>query len=476
MADIRKLVSIDAAGTVTVIKDLEVAGSYQAVRDSFQVKAPDRQTSWSGPSRRYAGRVAVNEAHENAVISWKVLVSGATADACLQNIEAMVAQIEPLYSPGLFIEWRPDGATNSTYFDVRGPAKWQTEYSWAQFTGARSMLVSVEIPVAPLARGATSTQSVSSFTAPNVVQLPTAIGGTAPAQMALTVNKTASALNPAFALLAWWPRLPTPPGGYQPIFTIMEAESGTSLSGWSATSDTYARGGSRLSVTTGGAGTASATYKVHTGGIKTPTVDVEVWARLYVSSNLNGPRLAVSMTTDGATGGVIYTNEWGRTGRPVVLPSSGVAFMLSRLGTLTVPVMNVSAQWKLVVDAAWGSGPTGTYSIDWLMLVPAASRACSPGGEPLDSSYPRFMPSGSSALSKRIMPDLTGAGLASGVYAPDSGLGGITIEPNPGQTDLAVLLSEQVPDSPAYVTQMGKEWTSTTVDVSVVSRYWLASA
>lgn len=475
MADIRKLVSIDAAGTVTVIKDLEVAGSYQAVRDSFQVKAPDRQTSWSGPSRRYAGRVAVNEAHENAVISWKVLVSGATADACLQNIEAMVAQIEPLYSPGLFIEWRPDGATNSTYFDVRGPAKWQTEYSWAQFTGARSMLVSVEVPVAPLARGATSTQSVSSFTAPNVVQLPTAIPGTAPAQVSVTVNKASGGQGPAFALLAWWPRLPTPPGGYQPIFTIMEAESGTSLSGWATGSDATARGGSKLTKNTSGAGTASATFKVHTGGISAPTVDVEVWARIYLATSVVAPRVVVSMTTDGATGSVLRTSEWGSLGRPLPVPSAA-GWRLVRLGTITVPVTNVSGQWKMTLDGVWGAGSFGLFDVDWLMMVPAATRACSPGGEPLDAAYPRFMPIGTGTMAKRVSWDLTGAGLTSGVYAPDTGLGGAAIEMQPGTIDMAVLLSDQVADEPTSGNAMSKEWTSTTLDLTVVSRYWLARA
>lgn len=157
MADVRKLVTIDSAGTVTTVKDLEVSSSYQAVRGSFAVKAPDRQTAMVGSGRRYAGQGAVAESHQNGEVSWKALVKGATSDVCLQNVESMIAAFEQLEYPGLHLEWRPDGATYSTYYEVRGPARWQPAYDWAQFQGAGSMLVDIAVPVAPLARGANQT-------------------------------------------------------------------------------------------------------------------------------------------------------------------------------------------------------------------------------------------------------------------------------------------------------------------------------
>ena len=139
---VRRLVTIDGA-TITEVKDLEVADTYMAVRDSFQVKAADRQTAMSGSGRRYQGLKAVSESHGNAEVSWKALVRGTTPDEVFQNVESMVASVEPLDMPGLHLEWRPDGLSQSTFYEVRGPAKWQPTWQWAQFTGARSMLVDV---------------------------------------------------------------------------------------------------------------------------------------------------------------------------------------------------------------------------------------------------------------------------------------------------------------------------------------------
>lgn len=475
MADTRKLVTIDSAGTVTTVKDLEVSSTYMAVRDSFNVKAPDRQTAYSGAPRRYAGASAVSETHGNAEVQWQVLVRGATQDACLQNVEAMLAAIEPLSYPGLHLEWRPDGATASTYYEVRGPAKWQSDYKWTRFQGALSLIVDIAIPVAPLAKGGLVTQVISSFTTPNLVQVPSAIGGAAPAKVDVTVSKAGSQAGPAFAMLAWWSRLPTPPGGYSNVFSILEAESGGSLATWASGADAAARGGSRLVATASGAGTTSAKYAIHTGGIVAGTVDVEIWARVYLASTLVSPRIIASAATDNMGGASSYTREWGSVGRPLNVPSAS-GYRLTRVGTITLPITGVDPRWALTVGMSWAAGSSGTVGLDWLLLVPARQRAVSPGSELLDSSYPRFMPTSTAAISKLITSDLAGALVSGGVNAADPGLGGTAIEMPTGNVDMAVLLSEMPADEPVSANTIGAGYTGTTMSLAITPRYFLARA
>ena len=480
MADVRKLVTIDSAGTVTTVKDLEVSSSYQAVRGSFAVKAPDRQTAMVGSGRRYAGQGAVAESHQNGEVSWKALVKGATSDVCLQNVESMIAAFEQLEYPGLHLEWRPDGATYSTYYEVRGPAKWQPAYDWAQFQGAGSMLVAIAVPVAPLARGANQTISVSSFTAPNVVQLGTAVGGTAPARVQVGVGKASGQAGPAFGLLGWWQRLSAPPAGYNAPFGMIEAEtvlSGSTNVVWASAADAGSRGGNRLQATASGAQTATSRYGVSTAGLAGRNVELEIFARVYVPTTLVSPRIVASFYTDGGAGSSVFTREWGAAGRPISVPSSS-GYRLTRVGTVSLPLstaqLAVESKWVLKLDMSWAAGSSGTVGLDWIALVPAGQRACSPTGEPLDSAYPRFMPSGTNAATKTVTPDLAGMLTTSGATnAADTGLGGSVIEVPPGNVDMLVLLSEQVPDEPSSGNLNGKEWTGTTMSLSVIPRYFL---
>jgi hypothetical protein len=460
----------------TTVKDLETSPTFQAVMGSFAIKAPERQTSMSGAARRYEGSRAITETHQNAEISWKALVRGSTPDLAVQNVEDMIAAIEPLAMAGLHLEWRPDGATYSTFYEVRGPAKWQPDYKWAQFVGAYSMCVDIAIPVAPLAKGLGSFQTITSFTSPNVVQLPTAIGGKAPAQAAITINKANGQPTSAFALVAWWQRLPTPPAGYNPVFGIIEAEttlSGGTLTTWAATADAGSRGGNRLIATVTTGGSAVAQYGISTAGLSGTTVDVEVWAKVRKSSPIVSPRYIVSAFTSGGSAARIYTNEWGQTGKAMTTQTnSGNA--ITRLGVLSLPLIGVSDRWTLNVEATWATSASSSVAMDWLMLVPANARAVSVTGEALDSSYPRFGPSGTGQFAKTIMPNLSGVLTTGSISAPDVGLGGSVLELPTGNVDLAVLLSDTIPDEPSGgVSDVSKEWTTTIGNVVVTPRYFL---
>jgi hypothetical protein len=151
MSDILRLVRLSAGGRPVTVRDLENGSTFAKVGKTFGVVEGNRKQQQATVARRYAGSRATGESQENATIQWMSLVSGANvADQTCANADAMLADFEA-WTPGLLVEFRPDGASRSTFFDVRGPASWVPHYDWAQFAGARSITVDVQVPVAPVA-------------------------------------------------------------------------------------------------------------------------------------------------------------------------------------------------------------------------------------------------------------------------------------------------------------------------------------
>lgn len=483
MADIRRLVTISWNGTVTTVRDLEDGTNFFAVRDSFTIRPGQRKPLTATQHRRYAGSRTVGESHDNGTIAWKALVKGTTADQVLANVAGLLGDLED--GLGLFLEWRPDGATYSTYYELRGPASWAPTYSWAQFAGAASMYVDVELPVAPLAWHDQISIAIASTTVPAVIPLGTSVPGDAPALVDLTLtNPSGAGVAPIWALLGWTKRPGSPLSGSVAPFGIVQAETGGSLSGWAVTADTDYSGGSGLQVTASGAGTSSVVFPIDPSVLQpddfTPgEVDVEVWARVALDSTLVSPRLTLSLwPAAGSTfGGIQYTNEHGSSGKSLTVPSSGTErFRLVRLGTLGLPVDPVRPlKWDLKVTGTWASGSTGVFGLDQLFVVPARQRAVSASGKVNDAGYAKFIGSSATA-SKTIRSDLSGL-IASGAGNPgrDSGLGGSPLEFPPGQVDLLVVLSDLVADDPSLDANSAvKEFAGVTGTVRVTPRTWLA--
>ena len=48
----------------------------------------------------------------------------------MANVEALLGDLETMAADAQrpVLEWRPDGSTVSTYYEVRGPATWQPDY------------------------------------------------------------------------------------------------------------------------------------------------------------------------------------------------------------------------------------------------------------------------------------------------------------------------------------------------------------
>ncbi len=485
MADQRRLVSkSDVTGVVTTIRDFEDSSTIFSVKDSWVVVPGQRKTTQADSQRRYGGSVPTGETHSNGEISWAMLVKGTTADLCIATVEAIIGDLESLRvtRDDLYIAWRPDGATNSVYYEVRGPATYATDYKWAQFAGALSMVITLKVPVAPLAEGAAVDIAISSTTMPAQVVLGTAIPGDAPARASLALTTSGGAAAPIFALIGWTKRATTPLASSSAPFGIFNAYTAMTPTTWAVTVDALYRGGSGLKTTTAGAGTASALLPVDPSTLSsddfTPgEIAVEMWARVQLASTVVSPRVTLSVQPFAGTsfGGEQYSAEFGSVGKLLTVPTAS-AFRFVKLGTLTLPVdAGQPLKHNVKVAASWATGSSGVFGLDYLVLVPARQRALSPTSKTNDASYPKFIAS-TGATTKTIRHDLSGR-VASGAGNPgrDSGLGGSLIELPPGNVDLMVKLSTLVPDDPSLdSTSEQISHTGVTGSLRVTPRYWLA--
>ena len=486
MSDVRRLVTIDeTAGTVGVLLDLETGSTYQAVRDSFTVTPGQRKQTMADSQRRYGGSRTTGETHENGSISWQIVVDAATADACTAAVEALIGQLEILAVTrnDIHLEWKPQGSTASTYYEVRGPATWKPTYSWIRFVGVQSMSVEISIPVAPLAKLAAVNIAISSTTMPNTVVLGSAVTGNAPALATVSLTTSGGTSPPIWAMIGWTKRPGSPLASSVAPWGIIEAETGTSLSGWASTAVGVYRGGNGLQVTTSGAGTASALWAIDPSVMQpdefTPgEFQCEVWARIRVGNTVVSPKLILSLEpfTGTTFGGAQYSAEYGSSGKLLTLGAGATVERPVKLGTLSLPVDTVAPlKWNLRLQGSWAVGSSGVLGIDYLWLVPARQRALSPSAKPNDSAYPDFIGS-TAATTKLIRSDLSGR-VASGAgnLGRDAGLGGSLIELPVGTVDLMVMLSSVVADDPTVdASTMQLSHTGVTGSVRVTPRVWLA--
>lgn len=461
MADIRKIVSIDYQGTVTTLLDLEVADTYTSVRGSFQIQAAPRNQIVARNQRRYAGGRVVDEQHDNAIAVWKMLAAGASADAALDNIEAALSVLDRA-RVNLYLEWRPDGATASSYREIRGPATVSTEYEWAQFAGARSLYVNISIPVAPLAIGARSSATVTSasasiFTGATGLTVP----GHAPALGEIEVRTAGGAAAAVWAMLAWW-KTPSAPlaSSFAPL-GVLQNTDGTPAVDFSTVADAVYSGGSGAEASAiSSVVPSTVTWKLDPSTVEPDdftlgTIDVEIWARVQLTAG-NAPKLTVSLSPDAGAdfGPVRYTIEHGQAGKVLTVPSAGSVRRFVRLGTITMPVFtDTPAKYALTITAIGNGGNTGKFGIDYIALVPSRARACSRTGQAADATYPKFFAS-TNNIYKRVLSDLRALTkpAAGAVWHPDNGLGGAPIEFPVGALTWLCKVSSLVPDNPAVNT------------------------
>lgn len=151
MADTLRIVSFSKGGRPVTELDIEVSGTYEKIRDSLEIRPGEKKPIVSQQSRRYAGGRTVAETHENGTLKANWLIKGATPNACLTNLETFLAEIEDA-APGRYIQFIPDGASYSVFYELRGTGMWTPQYRWVQFVGALSLNAEIVFPIAPLAR------------------------------------------------------------------------------------------------------------------------------------------------------------------------------------------------------------------------------------------------------------------------------------------------------------------------------------
>lgn len=439
--DVRRFVRPNADwSTVTTVLDLETAPARQTVRDTWTVTPPPRKPQQATDERRYGGSRPVGETHDNGSLAWTTLVGGASANAAIDNMRALLAQLEQV-QPGLYLEWRPDGASSSVFYEVRGPAVWKLSYTWAQFAAVYSLTCEVQLPVAPLAVSAPMVIGPFTQDLPAVIPLDQTIPGDAPALLTAKLAVAGSANNPAWGLIAWT-RRPTGGGADPAPFAVLTDDLYVGTNGY-----LHGIGRSNAALST----SAATSFTVNTTRIPhdpfSGELMVEVWGRFENNSAITDAR---AVLRSGHSVSYAPSPEFGEAGCPIPRPTSGTVFRMVRLGTVVL----ASDFPFIAVDFSWSTA-SGYIGLDYLIAIPVAQRAVGATAKPLDASYPALFPTGASGThQKAILPDLSGK-IGAGTLAaaalppfPHTGLGGCPMEIPPGDVDLLVALSSLVPDDP----------------------------
>lgn len=316
-------------------------------------------------------------------------------------------------------------------------------------------------------------------TMPNRIALNGPIPGTAPAKVDVAITNGNTVIP--FALLAWAqrPTTSTTPS----VLDVIEAEAdiASSRTGWTVTADAATRGGSKLyDSAVASSEIYNAVWSIHPKRIPADPftageIQVEVWGRFWLSPTLVAPKIITSAwgSQGAAYTSARYTAEYGTIGKIPTLPTAG-AWRMLRLGTIILPTTHSTA--ILSVQVQMGAGSSGTFGLDYIILVPARQRALSPTGKPYDPNYPRFIES-TTVTTRKINSDLSGFGGPRphpDYLFPEHGLGGSQIIFPPGNVDVLVKLSNTVPDDTAV--DAGTETPvnySPTLQFSPIPRYYL---
>lgn len=143
VADRLRIVTFSPGGRPITVLDLADGATYALQRDTPQFNPPTRNQEWSQSSVRYGGARLAHESHQNGSYVAQWYISGASTDAALANRDAFWTQLESI-GAGRYLEVRPDGATRSSYAEIRGPAPWADQYRWIENAASAQPKLSVQ--------------------------------------------------------------------------------------------------------------------------------------------------------------------------------------------------------------------------------------------------------------------------------------------------------------------------------------------
>lgn len=316
-----------------------------------------------------------------------------------------------------------------------------------------------------------TTQSVTEFsvepytyrnlTLPQVIQLGGSIPGDLPALCDLEVTPSGGSAAPIAGQFGWSPRPASTVYGVAP-FGIIEAETGTLISGFAATGAGAYRGNNAILTTT----TGVANWYIDAGTIEPDedgSLSVEVYGRVaFGTQALFWIQLYADPRAGSSYGARRYSDR-GEAG--LVAPVGSGVFAWRRLGRIRLNGPQVLGIYSY----------PNTFYVDYLALFLSRSFVSSPGGMALTAYYPRFAPS-TSETTRTLLADggstINHPALSSAPMA-EHGLGR-RIEMGPGETDLLAKLCSVVPDRPETDATVEQLSHSATVHVRVLPRYVLA--
>jgi hypothetical protein len=135
--------------------DINDGATYSLVRDTFKITPGEKQQQFSQLVKRYGGQKITQEVQNNGQIAAEWYISGAGVAAALNAQETFLTYVERIAGTLRYIEWRPDGAANSVFFEVRAGLPWEPMYSWIETVSSQNLHLKAAFSVAPLARGDT---------------------------------------------------------------------------------------------------------------------------------------------------------------------------------------------------------------------------------------------------------------------------------------------------------------------------------
>lgn len=161
-ADRFRIVEIDSnTGQPSLILNLEdytgTSGRYYKERDTFAYTPPTAQAPTVAQGGWRGGQRAVSVTHDNGTLAATFRVaadpsSNPTPDKSIAAANDLVRTIDEVaFRPNRYVEWRPVGATKSSFFEIRGPGTWAPTWSARRFESIQSFTITVSYPVAPYA-------------------------------------------------------------------------------------------------------------------------------------------------------------------------------------------------------------------------------------------------------------------------------------------------------------------------------------
>lgn len=148
-----RIISFTDGGKPVTLLDINDGVTFTLLRDTLTFTPGERQQQFSQSGQRWGGSKLARETSANATFAADWYVSGGGVGAtALENARSLEAQFDS-FDGNRYVEWRPEGATRSTYFEIRAGQNSEFAYRWIEFQGTKTLHLKGGWQVAPLGEG-----------------------------------------------------------------------------------------------------------------------------------------------------------------------------------------------------------------------------------------------------------------------------------------------------------------------------------